>query len=195
MLAAIAATHVADSSRVVGDRAQLGRSRPRLRALLDAGRHLERPRRNHRRPRLVHRVVSAVRLRPRSSTSCCSRSGSTCSRRCSNRQPVTWSGRTRAPLSDQTVYPPIEPGQTLRVWVGVGGTPRVGRAGRALRLPADARDHRRQPAAVRAVRRSVLPRARSSSGTSRCRSASTRPATSPPPTSRRARSSGRTTRR
>jgi alkanesulfonate monooxygenase SsuD/methylene tetrahydromethanopterin reductase-like flavin-dependent oxidoreductase (luciferase family) len=26
-------------------------------------------------------------------------------------------------LRDQTVYPPIEPGKTLRVWVGVGGTP------------------------------------------------------------------------
>jgi alkanesulfonate monooxygenase SsuD/methylene tetrahydromethanopterin reductase-like flavin-dependent oxidoreductase (luciferase family) len=40
-----------------------------------------------------------------------------------NKQPVTWSGRTRSPLREQTVYPPIEPGKTLRVWVGVGGTP------------------------------------------------------------------------
>ncbi len=40
-----------------------------------------------------------------------------------NTQPVTWSGRTRSGLTNQTVYPPIEPGQTLRVWVGVGGTP------------------------------------------------------------------------
>jgi probable LLM family oxidoreductase len=40
-----------------------------------------------------------------------------------NKQPVTWSGKTRSPLRDQTVYPPIEPGKTLRVWVGVGGTP------------------------------------------------------------------------
>jgi probable LLM family oxidoreductase len=38
-------------------------------------------------------------------------------------RPVTWSGSTRTPLRDQTVYPPIEPGQKLRVWVGVGGTP------------------------------------------------------------------------
>ena len=36
--------------------------------------------------------------------------------------PVTWSGRTRAPLKDQTVYPPLEKG-TLRTWVGVGGSP------------------------------------------------------------------------
>jgi len=36
--------------------------------------------------------------------------------------PVTWSGRTRSPLSAQAVYPPIEQG-TLRTWVGVGGSP------------------------------------------------------------------------
>jgi alkanesulfonate monooxygenase SsuD/methylene tetrahydromethanopterin reductase-like flavin-dependent oxidoreductase (luciferase family) len=34
---------------------------------------------------------------------------------------VTWSGRTRAPLMNQTVYPPVESG-TLRTWVGVGGS-------------------------------------------------------------------------
>ncbi len=38
-------------------------------------------------------------------------------------QPVTWSGKTRSPLRNQMVYPSIEPGQTLRTWVGVGGTP------------------------------------------------------------------------
>ncbi len=37
-------------------------------------------------------------------------------------QPVTWSGRTRPPLSSQRVYPPIESGR-LRTWVGVGGSP------------------------------------------------------------------------
>lgn len=35
---------------------------------------------------------------------------------------VTWSGQMRAPLTKQTVYPPIESG-TLRTWVGVGGSP------------------------------------------------------------------------
>ena len=35
---------------------------------------------------------------------------------------VTWSGRTRASLSNQAVYPPIESG-ALRTWVGVGGSP------------------------------------------------------------------------
>jgi probable LLM family oxidoreductase len=37
-------------------------------------------------------------------------------------QPVTWSGHTRAPLENVTVYPPIEHGG-LRTWVGVGGSP------------------------------------------------------------------------
>jgi probable LLM family oxidoreductase len=36
--------------------------------------------------------------------------------------PVTWNGRTRAPLTGQIMYPPIEQGQ-LRTWVGVGGSP------------------------------------------------------------------------
>jgi probable LLM family oxidoreductase len=36
--------------------------------------------------------------------------------------PVTWSGTTRSALTGVTVYPPIESG-TLRVWVGVGGSP------------------------------------------------------------------------
>ncbi|MBN8611169.1 MAG: LLM class flavin-dependent oxidoreductase [Deltaproteobacteria bacterium] len=36
--------------------------------------------------------------------------------------PVTWSGQTRTPLRNQSVYPPIERG-LLRTWVGVGGSP------------------------------------------------------------------------
>jgi probable LLM family oxidoreductase len=37
-------------------------------------------------------------------------------------QPVTWSGRTRSPLTSQLVYPPTENG-ALRTWIGVGGSP------------------------------------------------------------------------
>jgi probable LLM family oxidoreductase len=37
-------------------------------------------------------------------------------------EPVTWSGTTRPPLTDQRVYPPIEQGR-LRTWIGVGGSP------------------------------------------------------------------------
>lgn len=36
--------------------------------------------------------------------------------------PVTWSGSTRKPLSDQRVFPPVERG-LLRTWIGVGGSP------------------------------------------------------------------------
>jgi probable LLM family oxidoreductase len=38
------------------------------------------------------------------------------------KQPVTWSGRTRSALTNQTVYPPVDSGR-LRTWVGVGGSP------------------------------------------------------------------------
>jgi len=37
-------------------------------------------------------------------------------------RPVTWSGRTRAALSNAVVYPPVDGGR-LRAWVGVGGSP------------------------------------------------------------------------
>ena len=36
-------------------------------------------------------------------------------------EPVTWSGTTRAPLTDQAVFPTTENG--IRAWVGVGGSP------------------------------------------------------------------------
>jgi probable LLM family oxidoreductase len=36
--------------------------------------------------------------------------------------PVTWSGSTRPPLTNQAIYPPVEKG-LLRTWVGVGGSP------------------------------------------------------------------------
>ena len=35
---------------------------------------------------------------------------------------MTWSGSTRAAVSDVTIHPPIENG-TLRTWIGVGGSP------------------------------------------------------------------------
>jgi probable LLM family oxidoreductase len=37
-------------------------------------------------------------------------------------QPVTWKGKTRAALTQQRVYPPVEQ-PPLRTWIGVGGTP------------------------------------------------------------------------
>ena len=35
---------------------------------------------------------------------------------------VTWSGETRPPLTNQRVFPDLEHG-TLKIWIGVGGTP------------------------------------------------------------------------
>ncbi|KJC46716.1 luciferase [Bradyrhizobium sp. LTSP885] len=37
-------------------------------------------------------------------------------------QPVTWQGKLRPPLNDQSVYPPVEHGR-LKTWIGVGGSP------------------------------------------------------------------------
>ncbi|MBX3089141.1 MAG: LLM class flavin-dependent oxidoreductase [Cryobacterium sp.] len=49
-------------------------------------------------------------------------------------EPVTWTGRLRAPLKNQRVFPPIEHG-TLKTWIGVGGSPEsVVRAAR-YRMP------------------------------------------------------------
>jgi probable LLM family oxidoreductase len=36
--------------------------------------------------------------------------------------PVSWQGRTRPPLVDQRVFPPVENGR-LTTWIGVGGSP------------------------------------------------------------------------
>ena len=41
--------------------------------------------------------------------------------RLTREQRVTWSGRTRSPLQDQPVFPPLV--QPMTVWVGVGGSP------------------------------------------------------------------------
>src|SRR5271170_1369305 len=37
-------------------------------------------------------------------------------------EPVTWKGKTRPPLNNQRIFPPIETG-ALKTWIGVGGSP------------------------------------------------------------------------
>ncbi|MCU1514343.1 MAG: luciferase [Microbacteriaceae bacterium] len=37
-------------------------------------------------------------------------------------EPVTWSGNFRTPLTEQSVYPPVQHG-LLKTWIGVGGSP------------------------------------------------------------------------
>ena len=39
-----------------------------------------------------------------------------------DQQPVTWNGKTRKPLKNQQVFPPVENGR-LKTWIGVGGSP------------------------------------------------------------------------
>ena len=104
-------------------------------------------------------------------------------------EPVTWQGQTRAPLAGQRVFPRTEHGR-LTTWVGVGGSPAVGGARRAVWHAPHARHHRWQSPALRAVRRSVPPRARGARGRSRSQSGCTHPATLGQPTLTRARSSG-----
>jgi alkanesulfonate monooxygenase SsuD/methylene tetrahydromethanopterin reductase-like flavin-dependent oxidoreductase (luciferase family) len=59
-------------------------------------------------------------------------------------KPVTRSGRTRAALQEQRVYPPTTSG-SLRTWIGVGGTPasvvRAAKYGLPLMLAVIGGDH------------------------------------------------------
>lgn len=61
-------------------------------------------------------------------------------------KPVTWQGRLRASLHNQSVYPAVEHG-TLKTWVGVGGSPesvvRAARYGFPLMLAIIGGDPRR----------------------------------------------------
>ena len=116
-----------------GDGAVVRRSGAGLSAIRDARSHLGRPRRDHGRARLVHRILSAVRLRPRRLRRIVrgeARSPAANPRRASGH----WKGRHRAPLDGQGVYPRALQ-QPLPVWIASGGTPQsVARAG-ALGLP------------------------------------------------------------
>ena len=149
----------AHPARIGGDRAQHRRSGARLPALLDAERDFQRPRRSDSRPRLVHRVVSAVRLRPVATTRSCSRTSWRSSPSCSGRAASRGADRPRRRSAGTPVYPPIEHG-TLRDVGRRRRQSRIGRARGALRPAADARDHRRQPDALQAVRRPLSPGAR-----------------------------------
>jgi alkanesulfonate monooxygenase SsuD/methylene tetrahydromethanopterin reductase-like flavin-dependent oxidoreductase (luciferase family) len=103
--------------------------------------------------------------------------------------PVTWQGQTRAPLRNQDIVPHTEFGP-FPTWIGVGGGPesvvRAARYGFSLML-----------AIIGATRPGLRPspgsfaRRFTSSGNPLDRSACTRPVTSPRPTSRPSKSSGR----
>ena len=161
VLAAIAGRTDAHPARLRRHGAQLRRPGARLPALLDARRRVGRPGRGHPRPRLVHRVVPALRLRPRRSTRRCSRRSSTCSPRCSrpHGRPVTWQGTTRAAARGPARLPD-DRARPLTTWVGVGGSPesvvRAARYGLPLMLAIIGGDPRR----FAPVRRPLPPRPR-----------------------------------
>ena len=133
VLAAAADAHGADPADERRHRAELGRPGPRLPGLRDARPDLRRARRDHGRARVVHRVVPAVRLRPRRLRRALRREARPAARAARGER-VTWSGGTARRSTDRGVYPrPLQ--DPLPVWVAVGGTPEsVVRAG-TLGLP------------------------------------------------------------
>ena len=68
-----------------------------------------------------HGVLSAIRLRPLALRGLFEEKLSLFAELLKQR-PVTWRGNTRSALTNQPVLPPLET-DTLRTWVGVGGTP------------------------------------------------------------------------
>ena len=105
--------------------------------------------------------------------------------------PVSWQGTTRAPLHDQDVVPHLESGP-FPVWVGVGGSPesviRAARYGFSLMLAIIGGPPARFAPFSQLFREALA-------GARAARAADRRPrsrATSPKPTSRPRRSSGRT---
>ena len=82
---------------------------------------LQGPDRPRRRPRLVHRSLSAVRARPSDYDSLFAEKLDLLLR-IREQAEVTWSGRHRPSLTGQGIFPrPLQ--NPLPIWVGVGGTP------------------------------------------------------------------------
>ena len=170
-----------------GQRAQLRRPGAGVRGVRDRRPALERPRRDHGRARLVHRVVPAVRLRPRRLRRAVRREARAAARAAG--------GRTRHVVGQAS---PVDRRSRCLPTPGAGSAPDLGRRRRLAAVrdsrrgarPADgARDHRRAAGAVRPVRRAPPAGPRSRPATSRSRSASTRTGTSPTPRSRQPTSS------
>ena len=151
-----------------GERHQLGRPGPRLPGVRDARPALRRARRDHGRARLVHRVVPALRLRPRTTTTAVRGEARLLLGSATRR--VTLAGRTARRSRPASIPRPLQ--QPLPVWVAVGGSPEsAARAGHAR--PADgARDHRRDARAVRALRRDPPRGGAPRPATTRCRALS-----------------------
>ena len=97
-------------------------------------------------------------------------------------QPVTWAGDRDRRSTGLQVYPRTDSGALDHVGRR-RRQPAVGGSRRPARPAADDRHHRRREPPLPPVRRPLPPRPRTSSAGRRSRSACTRPATSPRPTS------------
>ena len=140
-----------------GHRAQLGRPGARLPGLRHARPALRRSRGDHGRARLVHRVVPAVRLRPRRLRRAVRREARAAARAARLRaghlvRPAPRGARGRGRVPAARAGPAARLGRGRR-------HPAVGRARRQARPAAGAGDHRRGAGALRAARR-ALPRRR-----------------------------------
>ena len=63
---------------------------------------------------------------------------------------ITWSGKYRPPLINQTIYPrPVQ--QPIPVWIGVGGTPGFLLPRRFIRRAPDGCDYRRRDSSFSAI--------------------------------------------
>ena len=203
LLALRAADHAGGGGRAHQDdqalhgrhRAQLGRSGARLSAVRDPRPSVRRPRRDHGRARLVHRVASRCSATTSTTTTSCSRRSSSCCCRSATASASPGQGRHRAPLDDQRGLSAHAGSKICRSGSRSAAIRRrPSRAGVAR--PADgARHHRRHAGALRAVRRicSARPRAQPATTGNSCRSASTPTAMSPTPRSGPPTSSSRAT--
>ena len=106
-------------------------------------------------------------------------------------KPVHWEGRTRPAINGLSVYPPLEH-HLLPAWIGVGGTPESVLRCAEYGYPIIFAIIGGQPRVLRARWPTSTARRWPSTGTRCSRSPRIRPATSPPPTRKPARSSSRT---
>ena len=132
-----------------GDRAQLRRPRPRLPGVRHPGPAPRRPRGDHGRARLVHRVLPALRLRPRRLRRAVRREARAAAAAPRVRARDAGRGRHRAPLDDLRRLPAPRAGPAAGLGRG-RRQPAVGGPRRRAR-PADGPgDHRRHARALRA---------------------------------------------
>ena len=123
VLAAIAAPHQAHPSRLGGD----GAVAPTIRSACSSASRRSTPLSNGRAEVILGRgsfteILSAVRLRPRAIRGAVRGEARSVRRAAQERAGDLEAARTRPPLTNQRVFPPIETG-TLKVWIGVGGSP------------------------------------------------------------------------